>query len=266
MRSYLNPVQLYHNSRINNFRPKLRFQFEVGQFEVKTAQTPSELRKILGLRHKVFLEEGLGRTNTLQIDFDKFDLVADHILLINKISNEVIGTYRILSSDLVKSFYSSTEFTTESFLQMNSGLKLELGRACIHPAYRTGAAINLIWKGLGRYAALTSANYMFGCTSIKSPSKKMVFEMLNLLGPSYYESAFNIKPRLKYRFFKETQFIPKDFDPKDLIPPLLSSYVNAGAKVYGEPAYDRDFKCFDVFTCLNLKTLPEKYIRRYLEL
>lgn len=263
-RSYINPIQFYHNSRIKSFRPKLRFSFTTGNFTVKTAQSSDELREILKLRHQIFIEEGLGSSRFMQLDFDKFDLVADHILLIDNAEDKVIGTYRILSSDLVKTFYSATEFVMDRFLREALGLKLELGRACIDKDYRKGSAIHLIWKGLGRYACLTSADYFFGCTSIKTQSYSQMQDMMEALGDAYSAKGYGIKPRFKFRFYPERLGLELYQDPHELVPVLLSSYIKAGAKVYGEPAYDRDFKCFDLFTCLNFKELPDKYMKKYL--
>ena len=221
------------------------------------------------MRRRSFSTISRGYENTdhlcTGLDFDKFDLKADHILLLDKRSGKVIGTYRILSSDLVKHFYSEQEFQFEEFLQL-PGLKLELGRACIHPDYRKSVAIHLVWKGLGRYAKLTNADYMFGCSSVKSQSKILLLDTLEQLGDSYSSQKFNVRPRFKYRFFLEKNKLNLVENCKDLIPPLLSSYLKAGAIALGEPAYDRDFKCFDVFTCLNLKKLPLKYIKRYMEI
>ena len=52
-------------------------------------------------------------------------------------------------------------------------------------------------------------------------------------------------------------------DIKGLIPPLLRSYFTAGAKVYGEPALDLDFKCIDFLTILDVNNLTSGYKRRY---
>lgn len=265
LRLYLRPLKYYRYSRIENFRPKLRFSFVSGNFTIKTAQTSDELREALELRHQIFLEEGLGKTDSLRLDFDKFDLQADHILLIDNDIGKIIGTYRIMSSDhITKGFYSSVEFTTEKFLNI-PGLKLELGRACIHPDYRKGYAIHLIWKGLGRYASITNADYMFGCTSIKIQNKSAVSNMLESLNHAYCKESFEIRPNSKYRYNIEKKLETPIDDYNSLVPVLLKSYIKAGAKVYGLPAYDRDFRCFDVFTCLNLKKLPPKYIKKFLE-
>ncbi|MCB0422254.1 MAG: GNAT family N-acetyltransferase [Bdellovibrionales bacterium] len=262
---YFNPFLLYSNSKIKSFRPKLRFSFRSGPFTVKTAQTSDELAEILKLRHQIFIEEGLGYSKTSQLDFDKFDLQADHILLIDNATHTVVGTYRILSSDWVKSFYSSQEFVTDRYLEVMRGLKLELGRACIKKEYRKGTAIHLVWKGLGRYINLTSADYLFGCTSVDSQSYSDVQDLLGVLGESYQSQIFDVKPRFRFRFYPEQSGIKLYQDPSELIPPLLGSYIKAGAQVFGEPAYDRDFKCFDLFTSMHIKSMNPKYKKKYIQ-
>jgi len=261
---YLNPIKKYQDSRIASFSPKICFDITIGNFKIKTAQNSHDLMEVLKLRHQIFIEEGLGKSRFTKLDFDKFDLVADHILLIDTNVQKVIGTYRILSSANTHSFYSQLEFTIENFLKKEKGIKLELGRACILPEYRKGVAIHLIWKALGRYAELSSASWMFGCTSLKMESKYVLQAQLRNLQPSYDSQKYEIKARLKFKFFSEPKNTDELLKREFAIPPLLSSYFQAGAKVYGEPAYDRDFKCFDVWTCLNLQTMPERYKKKYL--
>jgi putative hemolysin len=52
---------------------------------------------------------------------------------------------------------------------------------------------------------------------------------------------------------------------KEFTPPLLRSYLNAGAKVYGWPALDREFACADLLTILDISRLNKKFQVRYLE-
>jgi putative hemolysin len=49
----------------------------------------------------------------------------------------------------------------------------------------------------------------------------------------------------------------------EMIPALLQSYLKAGAKVAASPALDRDFKCVDFFTVLDMESLTQLYERRY---
>jgi putative hemolysin len=254
------------NIKLSKFRPKIKFEIEVGEFVLKTASCEEELRQVLALRHEVFIEEGLGQTRTGALDFDKYDLLGDHILLIDKKSAEVVGTYRILSTGFCDQVYSAKEFELDEFLSTNS-LKLELGRACIKSSFRKGIAIHLIWKGLGRYAALTGADLMFGCTSLKITNKMQAQSVINYLNPDHYSNKFSIRPKFRYQFYyTKRNELRVAQDVENLIPPLLRSYLKAGARVYGKPAYDREFKCTDFLTIIDLKNLPEKYTKKYLQL
>ena len=48
------------------------------------------------------------------------------------------------------------------------------------------------------------------------------------------------------------------------IPPLIQSYILAGAKFYGEPALDAEFHCFDFFMMLKTAEMSRLFKRRYL--
>ena len=50
---------------------------------------------------------------------------------------------------------------------------------------------------------------------------------------------------------------------KKLLPPLLRSYLQAGSKVHGAPALDKDFQCIDLLTILDLRSVQGSYARRY---
>ncbi|MEZ4872031.1 MAG: GNAT family N-acetyltransferase [Bdellovibrionales bacterium] len=77
------------------------------------------------------------------MDFDQFDLLGDHILVKDTTTGNAVGTYRLMCSLFTDDFYSETEFHMEDFIKV-FGTKLELGCACIHPDYRSGATINLV--------------------------------------------------------------------------------------------------------------------------
>ncbi len=252
-------------SKISKFRQKINFKINVGDYVVKTAETPEELTSALMLRHDIFIKEGLGVLSLPEsLDFDKYDLLADHILLIKRDSQKLIGTYRVLSSSFCDSFYTGNEFYIEDFLN-EKGIKLELGRACIHQDHRKSFAIHLIWKGLGRYASLIGAAKMFGCTSVKSNCKHRAQQYINYLKPNFHSDQYNIRVRSKYSSFQQKQdykILHLD-EIKHSIPALMKSYMKAGAKFHGFPAYDSNLKTTDFFTVLDLKNLNEHYKKRY---
>ena len=92
------------------FRPKIDFTIDFGDFETRTAQNGSEVEQALRLRHQIFIEEHGLTPLQRSIDIDEFDSIADHLLLMDKIQQKVVGTYRMLSSSWTQNFYSETEF------------------------------------------------------------------------------------------------------------------------------------------------------------
>ena len=49
------------------------------------------------------------------------------------------------------------------------------------------------------------------------------------------------------------------------MPPLLKAYLSLGARACGEPYWDRDFQCADVFMLLNVSELNPRYARHFLK-
>ena len=75
-----------------------------------------------------------------------------------------------------------------------------------------------------------------------------------------------VKPLEKYEIKNFKEKLEKAIESPGFLrtlPPLLRSYLQAGSKVYGYPAFDGDFKCFDLFTILDLTQLNKKFQERY---
>lgn len=243
---------------VKAYLPKVNIFIERDRFIIKTAENNDELIKALKLRHEVFYRELLNRKLLLGIDYDRFDLKCDHLILIDKKNGRYFGTYRLNSSKFIKKFYSETEFRLENILNLE-GTKLELGRACVHREYRNGCSIALLWRGITEYMKTTDAKYLFGCSSIKITDRYKIaaihkFLMKNHKIPS--ELQVSTKGKFKIRNFnKLLDAVTFDEIEKavEMIPPLLKSYLNMGAFICGEPAFDRKFKCVDYFTFFNLE-------------
>ncbi len=156
--------------KARKFEPKIILKIEYRNFEIRTVQTWEELKQVLRLRSDVFLKEGLGRDH-ISYDVDKYDLEADHLIIVNKSENKIIGTYRLLCSQFTNDFYSQSEFDLRKFFFNTDGVFLELGRACVHKDYRNGTTLHLLWKGLSTYALKENADYL-----ATVPGSKIVLE------------------------------------------------------------------------------------------
>lgn len=251
---------------LRSFQPKIRILFEKGNFIIKTVEGWDELEQVMRLRHEVFHCEFIGEPLPLPIDFDRFDPLGDHLVIVDKELGKIVGTYRLICSKFANKFYSASEFHLDRFLQ-EPGIKLELSRACIHKDYRDGVVIALLWRGLVQYIQQSQAAYLFGCASIRSmePAEvRTVYEFL--AAKDFLSQDFGIGPVPAYEMpgWGSGPIEPKDTESaKALIPPLLNAYLRAGAKVYGQPALDEAFKCVDLFTVLKMNKLTPGFERRY---
>ena len=243
---------------LHHFRQKIALQQSSENFLLKTAANPFELRQALQLRHEVFFRELQGKQEASGLDVDELDLVCDHLLIIDRASGRVVGTYRLISSIYSSRFYSQGEFEIDQILQL-PGNKLELGRACIHPNFRTGAIINLLWKGIAAYAKATNAQYLFGCASVQTTDPAAASRLLAQLDARGLCRSGQVRPTPDYR----SELLPVDTAVTEEIPALIQSYILAGAKFYGEPALDREFSCYDFFMMLKLDEMSRGFRRRY---
>lgn len=229
------------------------------------ASTPEEVREVQRLRYKVFIEAmGLSAlANAEGLDKDEFDSYCDHLLVRDSKTLKVVGTYRVLSphgARKIGKFYSEQEFDLSRLDNLRSSIA-EAGRACIHPDYRSGGVIMLLWAGLAAYMKKENCEYLIGCASVSladgGHNAAALYHALaeNNLGPAEYR----VTPHLPFPIDeREPGHTPQ-------IPPLIKGYLRGGAWVCGEPAWDPDFHCADLFLLLPLAKLDSRYARHYLK-
>jgi putative hemolysin len=273
-------IQYYHlrKNKVHKFKPKIEVHYEKGPYIIKTASNVEELVQALKLRYLIFRKEFLDQENSRmslkRIDIDHFDFLADHLIIIEKNSGQVVGTYRLISSLFSQQFYSEREFNLRRLLE-RPGNKLELGRACIHKEYRNGSIISLLWRGIMQYILKTNTNLLFGCACIKtaSPRQAALLYKFFMLKEKYKEEFF-CPPTVAYSLPQLDlwiNFLKRDLSPDELteaeqlIPPLCQAYLSAGAFLGGEPAYDSEFKCIDFLTILEVDNLNSNLWKRYQE-
>ena len=149
---------LYVSPRFLTYSPNIVFEIKTQNYTLSTAVHLSELVSLFRMRHHIFFNE-TGITDDLNLDLDDFDSICDHLVIKSNATGEICGTYRMVSSLVTRKFYSQNEFNLDKFIK-EEAVKLELGRACIHPHHRNGTVIDLLWKGIGEYAKRTNAKYL----------------------------------------------------------------------------------------------------------
>lgn len=254
--------------QFTNYAAHIELEIDKGDYIIKTAQTLDELDKVFRLRHTVFIEELLGRKNLFSVDIDRFDKKCDHLIVIEKATGKCVGTYRLISDVYSDEFYSASEFHLGRFPELK-GIKLEIGRACIDSDYRKSNMMGLLWEGIYTYLGKIQARYIFGCSSVFTNDRTAIASLyLYLQDNNHVRYDLGIRPRKKYAIPTldddlaaartwGSNYIERT--AKQVLPRLLKDYFVFGAAVAGEPAYDKAFKCADIFTILDLNNLNHTY-------
>lgn len=269
--NYTGPFSV-HRQALKFFSAKTRINFDKGNFTVKTVQTSAELEEVLRLRYEIFHREFRNKKFPFGLDIDRFDHIADHLVIVDRRINKIVGTYRLICSNYSPTFYSQSEFDLGD-LMTRPGTKLELSRACIQKDYRTGGVMNLLWRGISQYLQQIEAQYLFGCASVKTTDSLEAARVYKYLRDNSLLST-------EMAFGPTAEFVAPQFDAKladldarnesmssetakHVLPPLFNSYLKAGAKVCSRPAFDAEFRCMDFLTVLRVADLTRAYERKY---
>lgn len=249
----LQPMEEYGGAR----RHKLGIALACDAAEIEQAQR---------LRYQVFGEEMGARLDAARrIDRDAFDAYCDHLLVRDLDSAEVVGTYRILPPDAARAagtYYSEQEFDISRIAHLRDGL-VEIGRSCVHRDYRSGGVILLLWSALVRYMLQRRHTHLFGCASISMADgghdAALLWRRIQArhLGPAGYR----VFPHCRLPVEKLEAGQSRGRTPT--LPPLIRGYLNAGARVCGEPAWDPDFNTADIPVLLSISDMTSRHKKHF---
>lgn len=242
---------------------------------VRIAENQLEIERALALRYDVFnleLGEGLPESAATRKDRDEYDFYCDHLIVIDEANqNQIVGTYRILKRSVAKEnigFYSENEFDISNLYNLEDEIA-EIGRSCVHPDYRDGSVITMLWSGLANYMIKYNVRYLMGCGSIHSTDPTLASEVYAFLKEkdALTSEEFRVYPKPNFQIpgFNSNYVIEDSKALAKKIPPLIKGYLRAGAKICGEPALDSVFGTIDVFIFFDKTNITEKYGKHYLE-
>lgn len=236
-------------------RPRLRVEFATSRATVEEAQA---------LRWRVFADEFGARLDSPVhgLDIDRYDAHCEHLLVRDDASGEVVGTYRILAGTRsleAGGFYSESEFDLSRLLHLRPQI-MEVGRACVHADYRSGATITLLWAGLADFMLRHRAQYLLGCASIpmQDGGQHAAAVFRRLARDRMAAADWRVFPRLRLPLERLTGEDSAD------IPPLVRAYLRIGAVVCGEPCWDPDFNTADLLLMLPTSKIDHRYARHFL--
>ncbi len=246
-------------------------------FQIRLATTPRDLMAAQRLRYRVFIEE-LGGTGPLvdhdaRLEKDEFDPVVDHLCLIDTrrdadALDHVVGVYRLLRSDVAAGFgrfYCDGEYDLTP-LRDNGRPLLELGRSCVDPDHRGGAAMFLMWNALADYVLDHGIQILFGVASFHGTDPSLLAPSLSWLH-HHHLAPPELRPRARADGFQTMDLIAPDrLDRREAMvgmPALIKAYLRLGGLV-GEGAFiDRAFNTTDVFLLMDTAAMSAKHKQFY---
>lgn len=244
--------------------------------ELQQVQDPLLVAAAQALRYRVFYEE-LGAvadpaTRAAGRDADAFDAVADHLVVIDRtraVAGDpgLVGCYRLLRGPVAAAhggFYSAGEYDLGVFADRLPRV-VELGRACVHPDYRNGSVMQLLWRGVARYLEAHGLELMLGCASLPGTDLEAHGPALAYLGACHLAPEA-LRPRaLPARHVPlpaADAFTPMALErAKRALPALLKAYLRMGGLIGDGAVVDRQFNTVDVCLVLPTERIRDRYLR-----
>ena len=229
---------------------------------VEVTRDPRRIAEAQRLRYRVFADELGASLPGDGLDEDRFDAHCEHLVALDTRAGAVVGTYRILTPEASRragGYYGEEQFDLAQLDNVRDRM-VEVGRACVDRAWRSRGVMLALWSALARYLVENGHDYVFGSASIG-------------LADGGHDAAS------VYRKVAQTHLSPEDCralprnrlplehlsDMREVAPPpLLRGYLNLGAWVCGEPAWDRAFGCADLPILLPLARMQGRYARHFL--
>jgi putative hemolysin len=260
-------------ARVEANRP---VDIRAGEIELRLAETADEVAAAQRLRYQVFYEEMAAQPTPemaeTRRDADMFDAYCDHLLVIDHEIGPgaagVVGTYRLMrraNAARAGRFYSIDEYDI-SKLVAAPGEILELGRSCIDAAHRSGAAMQLLWRGITDYVMHYDIGIMFGCASLPGTDPAELAVPLSYLHHHHLAPESLRTRAVPERYVDMNMLPPEAIDKKAaraLLPPLIKGYLRLGGFVGDGAVVDRQFNTTDVSIIVKTDWVTARYYRHY---
>lgn len=277
LRDSFNPNVILRSLIRRSQPPRVTLAISTPQFAVYITRYPDEIHEAQRLRYRVFREEMKAPLNhPAGIDEDRFDALCDHLIVRDNQNHEVVGTYRILGPREARTsgYYSDSEFYTERLAPLKPNMA-EFGRACVHPAYRTGSVMMLLWSGLGCHMMEHGYDHVIGSASLSmdEDGREAMRTYQSLRTRHLAKPEYRVFPRRplsqllksddEFGQSAETSPAPSERSASSAVPPLIRAYLRLGAKICGEPTWDPHFNTADLFMLLSLEDLNARHARHF---
>ena len=244
------------------------------RFQVRLAETPEDVAAAQRLHYAVFYEEGSAKPDrhaaTSRMDVDPFDAVCDHLLVIDRANEVLVGTYRLLRQEVAAvhdGFYTAREFELGPLIERHRHLSfVELGRSCVLRSYRRRPVIELLWQGVWDYVRHFRMDVMIGCASLEGTDPDALALPLSFLAEAFAAPAAWRAAALSDRHIEMRRLPAHAIDRRAALrslPPLVKGHLRLGCHVGEGAVIDRQFDSIDVLIIFPVASINSRYFAHY---
>jgi len=242
-------------------------RFRAGRYAVRQAETAEDVRRCQRLRHLAFFESrGLAPADG-GLDRDAFDPLFRHVMVEDTATGALVCCFRVMplaEAAAIGRSYSARSYGLERLAGYPAPV-VELGRFCVHPAWRDPGIVRAAWGWLIRFIEGNGIELVFGCSSFEGVEAAVYRDAFALLGarhlaPERWRPA--VKAPKVVRFAEAGRVEAADLRRgARLIPPLLRSYLLMGGWVSDHAVIDEALGTLHVFIGVEVTRIPEARAR-----
>ncbi len=241
----------------------------MSDFIVKVASTKEEFQELYKLRYEEMLLHFKKDDQVLpssQLDYSEYDNYAKHVIAIDIENNCIVGSYRIVTSDMLpfgKKFICEEEFNIDKLKSQNETI-IELSRAFVKTEYRNSIVLLLLWKYVFKYIVDNNIRYVIGDASFLNINPIIYKHSLSYL---YYNYGISDDLEIKSKqsncnmnILHENEIDMAKVEKE--LPPLVKAYMKFQCKVSKEYFIDYSFGSLDIFILLDTTNYNDKLIHK----
>lgn len=249
---------------------------DAGAYTLRFAWSRADLLAVQQLRADVFFHAAVASAppghdtdaSARLVDHDPRDPWFHHLVIIERTSGAVVGTYRLQTAVMAATrhgFYSATLFELGAIPASLLSEAVEVGRAAVAATHRNGRVLRLLWQGLARYLTWNDKRHLFGCCSLPGTDHRVAEESwATLHARDALDEQVRVRPRPEARALPDDgRTRPAADATRCALPPLFDGYLSLGARVCSPPAVDRAFGTTDYLVWLDKDALDPRTARHF---
>lgn len=243
--------------------------FRKGKFQARLASSEADVRACQQLRYLTFVElrDVDGGANDERVDVDEFDGACAHVMVEDQASGQLVCCFRMLpmadGSEISRCY--AAKYYELSNLATYPGKMVEMGRFCIHPAWKDPNILRVAWAAMTRFVDEEGVELLFGCSSFYGVDAEAYADAFALLKERHL-APNRWLPRVKapriFPFTKRFRLRKPNLKlAMQGMPPLLRTYLVMGGWVSDHAVIDNELNTLHVFTGVEIKRVPKSRAR-----